>query len=60
MILINNEGRMITQRHEPRMALVKPSFTGPDELTFTAEGMEPLKVTLKKSIQKTDVVLEFR
>ena len=51
---------MISQRQEPTLTLVKPKMIGPRELLVEADGREPLKINLAKSVQKTDTVKNFK
>ena len=59
-VLLDANNRMITQRQEPTLTLVKPKIMGPYELLVEADGREPLKVTLAKSVKQDDTVKNFK
>lgn len=51
---------MITQRQKPELSLVKPTISGPNELTFEAPGQNSQKVTLKTTFSKGDKLVDFK
>lgn len=57
-MLVDNRGQCITQREEPRLALVAPSLQ-PTTLLVRAEGMQPLKLplTLREEGRVVEVVI---
>ena len=47
-LLVGGDGKMITQRQEPRLALIQPTIES-DHMRVEAEGMEPLEVPLAET-----------
>jgi MOSC domain-containing protein len=48
MMIVNPDGRFLTQRNYPKLALVTPTISD-QELTLSAPGMEGLTVSIQKS-----------
>ncbi|GAB4505072.1 MAG: MOSC domain-containing protein [Anaerolineales bacterium] len=46
LMVINPDGRFLTQRDAPRLALVTPALS-PPELTLSAPGMDPLRLEVR-------------
>lgn len=59
-MLLNSENRMITQRHDPRLALIKIRLRGDGKaIILTAPLMEELVVAPKQSTCPDDVINKF-
>jgi uncharacterized protein YcbX len=43
-MLVDREGMLITQREQPRMALIRPAISADGELTVQASGMQALTI----------------
>ncbi|RFU40752.1 MOSC domain-containing protein [Actinomadura logoneensis] len=55
-MLVTPEGRHLSQREHPRMALLRPSFDG-EVLTVSAPGMEPLELKASAAGEPVDVTV---
>jgi uncharacterized protein YcbX len=58
-MLIEGNKRVVTQRQDPRMALISPCFHGKDELWLNFQGKEPLKLCLKQGLEPNDSIIDF-
>ncbi|MCC6627674.1 MAG: MOSC domain-containing protein [Chloroflexi bacterium] len=56
LMVVDDEGRFLTQREQPRLALVAPHLTG-DTLTLTAPDLPPLTLTLTDAGPRRPVVV---
>src|ERR1043166_5755454 len=55
-MLTDADGRFVTQREFPRLALVRPTLEG-DCLGFTAPGMPPMRITPTDDGRRREVVV---
>ncbi|KAI1289797.1 Mitochondrial amidoxime-reducing component 1 [Halotydeus destructor] len=58
-IILNEDNRMITQRTEPRLALIKLTFED-DALVLMSPGYGSVRVPFKTEISPEDKVISFR
>ncbi|KAI1290115.1 Mitochondrial amidoxime-reducing component 1 [Halotydeus destructor] len=58
-IILSKDNRMVTQRTEPRLALIKTTFEG-DSLILATPGFEPVEVPFKTRTSNEDEVITFR
>lgn len=56
MMVVDADGRFLTQRECPTLALVTPTLDG-ERLTLSAAGLEPIAVTLRHAGERQSVVV---
>lgn len=65
-VLLDDDGRMITQRQCPRLALIKTEFLSDgvlqlsDKRTDVEHTLEPIKITWRDEAIAADKILEFK
>ncbi|MGQ0601659.1 MAG: MOSC domain-containing protein, partial [Anaerolineales bacterium] len=55
-LIVDAKGRFITQREQPRVALIEPCVTD-DSLSLTAPGMSPLMIETRAARERRSVVI---
>lgn len=59
MILLNQEKRMITMRHDPRLSLITTTLNDDGSISLTAPDMDPLTFKLKLDKSSDDDTIAF-